>query len=60
VRRQVPRGGFGARDEQQESDGADERPQIAGVSLLVVVVGLLACFWPARRASRISPVTLLR
>ena len=33
---------------------------IAGVSMLVVVVGLLACFWPARRASRLSPVSLLR
>jgi hypothetical protein len=33
---------------------------IAGVSLLVVAVGLLACFWPARRASRFDPIALLR
>ena len=33
---------------------------LVGVSVLVVVVGLLACFWPARRASRLSPVMLLR
>jgi putative ABC transport system permease protein len=33
---------------------------IAGVSLLVVGVGLLACFWPARRASRVNPIALLR
>jgi putative ABC transport system permease protein len=33
---------------------------IGGVSLLVIVVGLLACLRPARRASRVSPVTLLR
>ena len=33
---------------------------IAGVSILVVVVGLLACFWPARRASRFNPIALLR
>jgi putative ABC transport system permease protein len=33
---------------------------IAGVSILVALVGLLACFWPARRASRVNPVALLR
>jgi putative ABC transport system permease protein len=33
---------------------------IAAVSVLVVAVGLLACFWPARRASRFSPIALLR
>jgi len=33
---------------------------IAGVLLLVAAVGLLACFWPARRASRFNPIALLR
>jgi putative ABC transport system permease protein len=33
---------------------------LAAVSLLVAGIGLLACFWPARRASRFSPVALLR
>ena len=30
------------------------------VSLLLVVAGLQACVWPARRASRVSPITALR
>jgi putative ABC transport system permease protein len=30
------------------------------VSLLLVVTGLQACVWPARRASRVSPITALR
>lgn len=33
---------------------------IAAVSMLVVVVGLLACVWPARRASQVNPIALLR
>jgi putative ABC transport system permease protein len=32
----------------------------AAVSLLVVAAGLLACFWPARAAARIDPVSALR
>ena len=31
-----------------------------GVSILLLVAGLQACVWPARRASRISPVVALR
>jgi putative ABC transport system permease protein len=32
----------------------------AAVSLLVMVAGLLACFWPARAAARIEPMSALR
>jgi ABC-type antimicrobial peptide transport system permease subunit len=30
------------------------------VSVLVVAAGLLACFWPARAAARIDPMSALR
>jgi putative ABC transport system permease protein len=30
------------------------------VSLILLVTGLQACFWPARRAARIDPITVLR
>jgi predicted permease len=32
----------------------------AAASLLVIVAGLLACFWPARSAARIDPILALR
>jgi putative ABC transport system permease protein len=32
----------------------------AGVSVVLLVTGLQACLWPARRAARISPIVALR
>jgi putative ABC transport system permease protein len=33
---------------------------MASTSLLLVIVGLTACLWPARQATRLNPVTALR
>ena len=30
------------------------------IPLILLVAGLQACFWPARRAARINPLTALR
>jgi predicted permease len=31
-----------------------------GVSLILLTAGMMACFWPARRASKIAPIEALR
>lgn len=40
--------------------GAFDPPTLAAVGAALAAVGLLACWWPARRAARVDPLVALR
>jgi ABC-type antimicrobial peptide transport system permease subunit len=42
-----------------QSSGRD-LPVLLSIALLMIVVAVTACVWPARRATRLNPVAALR
>jgi predicted permease len=40
--------------------GPTDPVTLGGITLLLVAVGITACLWPARQATRLNPVTALR
>jgi ABC-type antimicrobial peptide transport system permease subunit len=40
--------------------GPNDPITLGGITLLLVMVGVTACLWPARQATRLDPVTALR
>ena len=40
--------------------GPNDPVTLASITILLVTVGVTACLWPARQATRLNPVTALR
>jgi ABC-type antimicrobial peptide transport system permease subunit len=40
--------------------GASDPVTLVGITALLTIVSLAACFWPARRATRLDPIHALR
>jgi ABC-type antimicrobial peptide transport system permease subunit len=40
--------------------GPNDPVTLASITILLLAVGITACLWPARQATRLNPVTALR